>query len=194
MVVVNTDIVDFYSFVEMRTSRGTSPFPRLLSRMELRRGMNRTILERARSMRIHAGLSNGFWAESVNYACYLINRSPNTFLNLKATEEVWSGREVDYSALKVFGCSAYAHIPSDQRAKLDSKSLRCIFLGFEKGVKGYKLWDPTNRKVSYSRDVVFDEASMLNRELEKEVQENSKHKVITELVPSSTETTTQNQT
>ena len=37
------------------------------------------------------------------------------------------------------------------------KSLECIFLDFEKRVKGYKLWDPRNKKKVLSRDAVFDE-------------------------------------
>ncbi|CAL2277303.1 unnamed protein product [Prunus armeniaca] len=60
----------------------------------------------------------------------------------------------------VFGCSPYAHIPSDERSKLKPKFTHCIFLGFEKGVKGFKLWDINNRKKVVSRDVVFDETTM----------------------------------
>lgn len=90
-------------------------------------------------MRFHAGLPNSFWAEAVNHASYLINKSPSTVLGFKNAEEVWSDKPVDYSKLRVFGCSAYAHIPSDERSKLKPKSTHCIFLGCEKGVKGLKF-------------------------------------------------------
>ena len=53
------------------------------------------------------------------------------------------------------------HIPSEERSKHDSKSKKCNFLGFKKGVKGYKLWDPVAEKVVISSDVVFDEKSMI---------------------------------
>lgn len=39
--------------------------------------MNRTIIDRARSMRFHAGLSKTFWAAYVDHAVYLVNKSPN---------------------------------------------------------------------------------------------------------------------
>ena len=39
--------------------------------------MNRTINERARSMRLHSGLSKTFCANAVNTAIYLINRGPS---------------------------------------------------------------------------------------------------------------------
>ena len=40
---------------------------------------------------------------------------------------------------------------------MDSKSEKCIFIGYKDGLKGYKLWNPVTRKVVYSRDVVFRE-------------------------------------
>ncbi len=123
--------------------------------------MNRTIAERARCLRLNAGLTKNFWADAVSMACFLINRSPRVTLEGKVAEEVWTGNEVDYSSLRVFGCPAYMHVSSDERSKLDPKSRQCIFLGYEKGVKGYKLWDPKANKVVISRDVVFDEKSML---------------------------------
>ncbi|KAL9270861.1 Retrovirus-related Pol polyprotein from transposon TNT 1-94-like protein [Drosera capensis] len=123
--------------------------------------MNRTIAERARCIRLNAGFPKNFWAEAVNMAVFIINRSPSTALDGKVAEEVWTGKEVDYLILKIFGCPAYVHVPSDERSKIDAKSKQCLFLGYEKGVKGFKLWDPEMKKVVISRDVVFDEAAML---------------------------------
>ena len=40
----------------------------------------------------------------------------------KFVEEVWTGNEVDYSSLRVFGCPTYAHIAKEERLKLDAKS------------------------------------------------------------------------
>ena len=39
--------------------------------------MNKTLMERARSMLSGAGLGQEFWAEAVDTACYLINRRKN---------------------------------------------------------------------------------------------------------------------
>jgi transposase InsO family protein len=69
--------------------------------------MNRTLMERARSMMSSAKMAKRFWAEAVNTACYVVNRSPNTSLELKTPEEVWNGKPADYSNLRVFGCIAY---------------------------------------------------------------------------------------
>ena len=99
-----------------------------------------------------------FLAETVNKASFIINRSPSSAIDLKIPEEVWSGRPVDYLSLKIFGCPTYVHVQSGERSKLDSKSRKCIFLGFEKGVKVYRLWDPISKKMVTSKDVIFDEA------------------------------------
>jgi hypothetical protein len=37
------------------------------------------------------------------------------------------------------------------------KAVKCMFIGYKEGMKGYKLWDPASRKTMYNRDVVFRE-------------------------------------
>lgn len=61
------------------------------------------------------------------------------------------------SNLRIFGCQAYVHISSEDRSKFYHKSKQCIFIGYNKGVKGNKLWDPIKRRVVSNRDVVFVE-------------------------------------
>jgi hypothetical protein len=43
--------------------------------------MNRTIMERARSMRLHADFPLQFWADVVDIVVYLINRGPSSSLD-----------------------------------------------------------------------------------------------------------------
>ena len=43
--------------------------------------MNRTIMEHARCMRLHAGFPLQFWADTVNVVVYLINRGPSSSLD-----------------------------------------------------------------------------------------------------------------
>jgi hypothetical protein len=78
----------------------------------------------------------------------------------KVAEEIWTGQEVDYSFMRIFWYPVHVHISVEDRSKLDPKSKKCIFLGFKKWVKGYKIWDPVVQKVLISRDVVFDMKSM----------------------------------
>ena len=132
-------------------------------------------------MRLNAGLPKVFQAETVNTANFIINRSPSSAIDFKIPEEVWSGRPIDYSSLKIFGCLAYVHMQSEEYSKLDSKSRKCIFLGFEKGVKGYSLWDPISKKTVTSRDVIFDEAFMLKQNETKTCDNSSQEKLTVEV-------------
>ena len=90
--------------------------------------MNRTIMERTRSMRFHVGLPLHMWAEAVNTAIYLINRGPSTPLGCGILEEAWTSKKVSYSFLKTFGCEAFAHIDSENRTKLEVSQRNVYFL------------------------------------------------------------------
>jgi hypothetical protein len=74
--------------------------------------MNRTILERVCCMLSNADLwdKHGLWAKVASATCYLINHSPNSTIDFKILEEVWTSKPVDYSNLRIFGCPAYAHV------------------------------------------------------------------------------------
>eukprot|EP00253_Pinus_taeda_P030053 PITA_30053 len=64
--------------------------------------MNKTLMERARSMLSGAGLGQEFWAEAVDTTCYLVNRSPSSVLEDRTPQEgykLWNPvtRKVVYS-------------------------------------------------------------------------------------------------
>ena len=86
-------------------------------------------------MRLNARLPKVFWAKTVNTTSFISNRSPSSAINFKIPEEVWSGRSIDYSSLKIFGCPAYVHVQSGEHSKLNSKSRKYVFLDFEKLLK-----------------------------------------------------------
>ncbi len=95
--------------------------------------MNRTLTEKARSMRLQSGLSKQFWAEAVSTTTYLINRGPSKPLDLAIPEEIWTRKEVKLSHLKVFGCVSYVHVSDHARSKLDAKSVKCTSLDINFG-------------------------------------------------------------
>lgn len=118
--------------------------------------MNRTLLERVRSLLATSGLAKNFWGEAVHTAAYIINRSPSVPLKGKCPESVFTGKPIEFSHLRVFGCAAFVHQKLD---KLEPRSKKCVFLGYPEGVKGYRVWcrSEPGFKVQISRDVVFNE-------------------------------------
>ena len=53
---------------------------------------------------------------------------------------------------------AYFHVKKD---RLDPNAKKDVFVGFKKAVICYKIWDPKDKKFILSRDVTFDETSMM---------------------------------
>lgn len=119
-----------------------------------------------------AKLPKSFWAEALSTACYLRNRSPTKALDGLTPYQAWNGEKPRVDHLRIFGCAAYAHVPHDERRKLDEKSKQCIFLGYGTEVKGYRLYDQQRRRVIYSRDVLFNESKVGAVENEDKVQKS----------------------
>jgi hypothetical protein len=107
-------------------------------------------MDMAKSMLIGVGLAQELCAEAVDTAKYLVNMSPSSVLVDMTPHEVWSSNKPSVSYLKLFGCDAFAHIPKEKRSKLDMKEIKCIFIGYKEGMKGYTILDPTSRKTMYS--------------------------------------------
>ncbi|GKD01224.1 retrovirus-related pol polyprotein from transposon TNT 1-94 [Tanacetum coccineum] len=123
--------------------------------------MNRTLLEKVRCMLSNAGLGKEFWAEVVTYACHLINRLPSTAIDGKTPFEKWYGKPaLDYDSLHVFGSAAYYHV---KESKLNPRAKKALFMGITSRIKGYRLWCPETKKTIFSRDVTFNESSMLKK-------------------------------
>ena len=81
-------------------------------------------------------------------------------MEFRLLEEFWSGKEVKFSHLKVFGCVSYVHVDSDVRSKLDAKSKICFFIGYGDEKFGCKFWNEQNRKIIRSRNMIFNEHVM----------------------------------
>ncbi|MCO5547484.1 hypothetical protein L7F22_000934 [Adiantum nelumboides] len=103
------------------------------------------------------GLSNCYWVEAINTACYLMNQSPTRILKGITPYEAFHKVKPKVHHLRVFGCLAFTHVPVEKQKKLDDKSRKCIFIGYSDVSNAYKLYDPIKKESFISRDVIFDE-------------------------------------
>jgi hypothetical protein len=58
-----------------------------------------------------------------------------------------------------FGCIAYVRNTKPHLSKLEDCGHQMIFIVYEQGTKGYRVYDPVSKKVHITRDVVFDEGA-----------------------------------
>ncbi|CAL8168827.1 unnamed protein product [Prunus armeniaca] len=133
---------------------------------------NRTIVEMAKCLMLEKKIPFDFWAEAVNISMYILNRCPTKALSKKTPFEAYSGRKPGVKHLKAFGSLCYAHVPKQQRQKLDLASKRCIFLGYGSCEKGYRLYNIETGKMIVSRDVIFSENVCWDRNANKETGVN----------------------
>ncbi|XP_070032743.1 uncharacterized protein [Nicotiana tomentosiformis] len=68
---------------------------------------NRTLEDMARTMLIDSGITKNFWEETVNTACYLMNRCMIRSLLNKNPYELLNGRKPKLTHLRTFGCKYF---------------------------------------------------------------------------------------
>jgi hypothetical protein len=76
--------------------------------------------------------------------------------------------------LKTFGCEAFVHIDKENRTKIEAKSRKCTFIGYNVNAFGYRLWDYENKKIIRSRYVIFNEKVMHKDQLQGKKHEKEK--------------------
>ncbi|KAE8236259.1 hypothetical protein A4X13_0g9209, partial [Tilletia indica] len=121
---------------------------------------NRTLQDRMRSMLLTSGLGNSYWPHAMRAAAYVLNRTPRMKDGRRIPEEIWTGRKVDLSNLRVFGCLCWPLVQSGQReGKLALRRIPAVFLGYGERTKGWMVYIPSKstHRTAHSRDVVFDE-------------------------------------
>jgi transposase InsO family protein len=72
---------EFDDYCSYHGIRREKTVPRTPQENGVSKRMNRTIMERARSMRLHVGLPLHFWVDAVDTVVYLINRGPSSSLD-----------------------------------------------------------------------------------------------------------------
>lgn len=117
----------------------------------------RTIMESARSMLYAKGISLNMWAEAVNCATYLLNRSSSSQTSNMTPYELWNNNKASLQHIRIFGSTGYVHIPKEKTKKLDKRSVKMTLVGYDE--ENYRMYDQNTRKITISRDVRFDEDS-----------------------------------
>ncbi|RVW34206.1 Retrovirus-related Pol polyprotein from transposon TNT 1-94 [Vitis vinifera] len=136
--------------------------------------INRTLVERVRCLLSQSQLPRSFWGEALNTVVHVLNLTPCVPLEFDVPDRIWSNNEISYDHLRVFGCKAFVHIPKDERSKLDAKTRPCVFIGYGQDELGYRFYDPVQKKLVRSRDVVFMEDHTI-QDIEKTKPMESQH-------------------
>ena len=78
---------------------------------------------------------------------YLQNKSPRQVLGCMNPEEAFSGKKLELSHFRIFGCLTYSHDPSEKRTKLEPTANKGIFVGYDETLEAFRIYSPAQRRV-----------------------------------------------
>jgi hypothetical protein len=156
--------------------------------------LNRSKTELARAMLIDAKLPRFLWAEAMNHAIWIKNRSPTRALNGNSPYQARYNKAPDMSKLVPFGTKAWVKIVG--AGKLDRRAEPGYFVGYDNESTGYRIYFPEKRIVKPEREVVFDLDQLDDSILipAENQSEGEKRKIILDTPQQAPEATTQQRT
>ena len=98
---------------------------------------NRTLIEAARTMLSDSKLPIPFWAEAVNTACFVQNRSKVVKPHNKTPYELFHGKKPLIDFLKPFGCPVTILNTKDQLGKFEEKADEGHLVGYSVNSKAF---------------------------------------------------------
>ena len=150
---------DFFEFCLSQGISREMPPPYTPERNGVAERRNRSLLDITRCLLIDKELPGHLWAEAVKAAGDILNLRSTKRHPDRTPNELFQGKKPSISHLRVFGSSAFAHIPKNTRTKLDPRAEKCILLSFDEAAKAYRCYRPSTRKVFISRDLLIDETT-----------------------------------
>nr|GFB27951.1 retrotransposon protein, putative, Ty1-copia subclass [Tanacetum cinerariifolium] len=125
---------------------------------------NRTLLDMVLSMMSQTTLPKSFWDYALETAARILNMVPTKKVE-KTPYEVWHGKVPKLSYLKVWGCEALVKRDTLTKPdKLETRSIKCVFVGYPKETMGYSFYYPPENKVIVARNAEFLENSLIDQE------------------------------
>ncbi|GKD18807.1 retrotransposon protein, putative, ty1-copia subclass [Tanacetum coccineum] len=122
---------------------------------------NQTLLDMVRSMMNLTTLPKSFWGYTLETTTRILNMVPTKKVD-RMPYEIWHGKALKLSYLRVWGCEAL--VKRDTPDKLDSRSIKCIFAGYPKETMGYYFYYPLENKIFVSQNAEFFENSFMVQE------------------------------
>ena len=90
-------------------------------------------------------------------------------LVLNTPMEMWTGRKLILSHIRIWGCPAYVLKQSSD--KLDVKSELCWFVGYPKGTRDYNFYNKSDMKVFVSTNAKFMEEEYIMNHIIRDMNE-----------------------
>ena len=117
----------------------------------------KTLWNKIRASMMTANLDAKYWPLAAAHCEYVYNRTPHTFLDMGFPIEKVTGRAPDLSSLRVFGCTAFAHVDETLRTKQEDRGVAGVYVGHEHNSASVKILIPETGEVKLSGMVDYIE-------------------------------------
>ena len=127
-----------------------------------------SLFNMARCLLLEAKLQKSMWPYAVMAAAYIRNRCFSVRLG-KTPYEALTGSKPNLSNMHIFGCTCYAY--TQNAKKLDPRSKKGIFVGYDKRSPAYLVYYPDTDKIEHVRCVKFFKEGNLQPTIDPDVHE-----------------------
>ena len=117
------------------------------------------MIDMARSMLSEYNVSQCFWAEAINTACYYSSCLYCHPLKEKTPYELLNGGKPNIAYFLVFGGKCYILKKGTRLGKFDKKYDEGFLLGYSTTSKAYRVWNLNSGTLEEVHDVEFDETN-----------------------------------
>ena len=108
---------------------------------------NRTIIEATKAMLYDQDMPKFLWVQACNTVVYIQNRTSHAALGKIMPESVFTGSKPEVSHFRIFNNTAYCHVPSEKRKKLEMTAEKGYLVGYSENAKAYHIYILESRKV-----------------------------------------------
>ncbi|GFT49467.1 copia protein [Trichonephila clavipes] len=94
----------------------------------------RTTIEMARTLKYsnpEVSFPAAIWAELVNSAMYILNRTGKSSIENTSPYELWLKKKPRLKHLHIIGSPCYVHVPAEKRRKMDKKAIQGSLVGYD---------------------------------------------------------------
>ena len=102
--------------------------------------LHRTLMNKARAMRLACDAPLYLWDEFVQTDSYLSTLTASKLLGGRTLHELWFGSRPSISHLREIGCCVYVLV-SGNNPKIAARSLECVLIGYAPHAKAYRCWE-----------------------------------------------------
>jgi hypothetical protein len=119
----------------------------------------RTLRDCASSMLHAMAVPNIMWSCAISTMVHMRNRTFRKAVGPSRAVPITllTSAVIDASTFRVFGCAVFAKVPDNLTRKLGLKAFRGVMVGYSKNSPGYRVYDPTTRRITTSVHVKFKE-------------------------------------